>query len=120
MAYTLPNFNLLCSWWASGLDPVTVPDPPSQIDLPCQMYVNPKQSVDGVGGNIVVLIRAPTGVPRWQNDVLFECPQGSGVWFTASGVGMVHMGFVNEYRVAVCYPSNNMRVPGLSVTLPLA
>lgn len=105
MAYTLPNFNLLADVWAVGESPLT-PDLPFIEDVPCQLYVNPKQGHNEGGSLISMMIRWPiTGHTTIGHVGYLWFMKQSGYYFTAFACGNMHRGFPNEYRFAIVYPS---------------
>lgn len=105
MAYTVPDFNVLCDVWSVG----TVPDDdaPAFENVACQFYIYSRGSWD-IQPCELELYHPPIGVrfpvaaaTPWEDGQVFEVPPGSGRYYRARFKERVHLGFPNEYLV--CY-----------------
>jgi len=100
MAFTLPQFNVLCNTW--HFDPVTETYVANLIGQAVQMYVNSREVSDTtfIGfGEAIIFFRFPMGTDVQGSD-LIECDPGSGWFYSVDEVEPVHKGFPNEYLVA--------------------
>lgn len=101
MSYTPPIFNIDCNIWHDGV-PIT--DPPD-IFTQCQLYVNSRVSLnvnetDDEEWVPPIFLRVPFGTDVRRLDSV-ECVAGSGVWYHVRWVERVHLGFANQYVMAL-------------------
>lgn len=101
MSYTPPIFNVDCNIWNP---PTPITDPPS-IYSACQLYVNSRQSVpmnesDGDIHMPAIFLRLPFGTAI-ERGAFVECIAGSGIYYSCRWVERVHLGFINQYTMAL-------------------
>jgi len=101
MSYTLPIFNVDCNIWHSPSVPPAVPD----LFSSCQLYVNSRGLLDIDELNDrewvpPVYLRLPFGTDVRRED-LVECGAGSGNWYHVRWVERMHLGFANQYTIAL-------------------
>lgn len=104
MAFFLPNFNLNVSFWILGHTPSA--DPPDEVDIPCQIYLNTRGLLDitpGGPGDWVppIYLRIPLGVfiPSLGNIAAVQ--PGLTDCYKIRWVQNAHIGFANEYQIAL-------------------
>jgi len=125
MAYTLPNFNLLCDMWDPGHAP-GLGDPPDHVAVPCQLYVLSRGSGAPqlqlrvpstiIGLNIFVGTTPPVGSATGVEIDLFP-----GYYFAVTGNAVVmHAGFPNEYWACQLIHTDNTISGALPAWLPYA
>lgn len=101
MAYTTPNFNLLCDVWNSGHVPGS--DTPDFENVACQLYVNGRTMFDVQPCDLetyqpAIAIRLPPSIiPIWSAGQIFEVPAESGFYYRARFKERMHLGFPNQY-----------------------
>jgi len=105
MGYVLPQFNLLARVWyvprrfSSGA--------PDAVDVPCQLYVYSRPLMDVQYGEKTlwvppVTLRLPKEkVGTWAQMGLVECPSGSERYYLTRWKEWMHLGFPNEYLIAM-------------------
>jgi len=104
MAYTLPQFNVLCDIWDAGNVPVD--DDPDYENVTVQFYVYSRVSFDVQPCELElyqppIQIRMPVAVVAiWETGQVFEVPAESGRYYRARFKEKLHLGFPNEYLVA--------------------
>lgn len=104
-SYTLPEFNLLCNRWAFPAVPFdTAPD---NTDIPVQVYVNNKFSLEITPGGpsywvppIQLRISMADGGIMGVGDILGVDP-GKSDYYRVRWVQRIHAGFVNEYMQVI-------------------
>jgi len=101
MAYTPPIFNVDCNIWHAPSLPPAAPD----LFTQCQLYVNSRGLLDIDEFNDVewvppVYLRLPFGTDVRRLD-LVECGAGTGNWYHVRWVERMHLGFTNQYTVAL-------------------
>jgi len=108
MAFSIPNFNLLCDIWEGPFPTKTL----RVADVPCNLALGRRvQSLFVDPTNILtapaapnLLLPAGTDVRDVDCDVtdsdFVEVPKGSGRWYIVLLVDDVGKGFDNEYRIA--------------------
>lgn len=115
MPYTVPQFNVFTLRWDNGHTPAA--DPPDSAG-DAQFYVNSR--IPGATDQI-----PPTGFRqtlsfRWPAGDLAAMPQGTiyemalampGFYWIVTSSYPIHVGFPNEYLVAVVCPCDNTGTP---------
>ncbi len=109
MAFTVPEFNLLCNVyrgpWATKV--LAVPDLECNLafsrraQLPTAFQTNNEWSVImsllvPAGSDIRSLVNAAV-------EDIIECPSGSGRWYQVGAVDDIGKGFPNEHRCALLF-----------------
>jgi len=99
--FTLPTFNQSCDIWHDGT-PTT--DPPD-LSPACQLYLNTRGLLDIDPSDDTlwqppVWLRVPPGTDVRALDTV-ECPPTSGGVYHVRWIERVHLGFPNEYAVAL-------------------
>jgi len=108
MAFTVPNFNLLCDIWEGPFPTKTR----RLADVPCnlamgrrvqQLFIDPTNILTAPAAPSL-LLPAGTDIRDVDCDVVdsdfVEVPAGSGRWYIVLLVDDVAKGFDNEYRIA--------------------
>lgn len=100
MAYTLPNFNILCDVWILPAKPAD--GPPTHVDIPCQLYRNSRLADNNSPRAQLRLSTlssplVPTSGSGAAGNPIVECPSGSGNFYRAERGEFMHRGFPNEY-----------------------
>lgn len=115
MAYTVPQFNLLCDIWNAGHVP-SVDDPDAE-NVPCQFYLYSRGTFDVQPCELElytppIWIRLPVAeTANFTSGQVFECPAESGRYYRARFKERMHQGFTNEYLVVVVVQCNSHGVP---------
>jgi hypothetical protein len=110
MAFTTPDFNVTFDGWTAGHTPAV--DPPDTVGNPCQLYVNSRIPVDQTPGNPdlwvpIIFLRIPLlGYRPVRGDIL-EVRPPSADYYKARWVQNCHVGFPNEYVIAVVEQCNS-------------
>jgi hypothetical protein len=105
MAFSLPNFNLLVSFWIPGHTPHD--DPPDEVDIPCQIYISNKGFLDIVAGDPdsfrpPIFLRVPFDNEFTQQGTIAAVQPGLGDCYKVRWCQNTHKGFPNEYTVLLC------------------
>lgn len=100
MAFFLPNFNLLLSFWDSPNTPVG--GPPDHVDQPVQVYVSSRGLLDITPGNPSdwippIFLRVPLGSHRPTPGDIGGIQPALTDFYKVRWVQNIHMGFANEY-----------------------
>jgi hypothetical protein len=115
MAYTVPQFNLLCDIWNAGHVP-SVDDPDAE-NVPCQFYLYSRGTFDVQPCELelytpTIWIRLPIGeTANFVSGQVFECPAESGRYYRARFKERMHQGFPNEYLIVVVVQCTEDGVP---------
>jgi hypothetical protein len=110
MAFSLPNFNLLCQGKANfnfnlGLNPV---GPFILPNTPCNLCIWKRNHGDAViiAGQLMYLL-LPAGTAfkgresyAVKNGDAIEVPMGSGRWYSCTSIDSVGLGFPNAHEMA--------------------
>lgn len=101
MAYSLPDFNLLCNRWASPHTPAA--DPPDDVGLSCQVYFSSRSYLDIQPGQpdlwvppIFLRLSVAEGLGSAVGDIYGVDP-GRADYYKVRWVQKTHAGFPNEY-----------------------
>jgi hypothetical protein len=111
-----PVFNLLMNTFQGG---VPYPGAPFQTNVPCQLYVHSRFDID-LPGNLALPIPNPAIMVRYRIEDYselvdeFECPAGSGLLYVPEWVHPVHLGFTNQYMLAMCQMWTTFPAPGVA------
>lgn len=104
MAFFLPSFNLLLSFWNAPNTPAG--GPPDQVDVPAQIYLSTRALLDITPGSPTLWVpplylRIPLGayIPL-ETDIAAVQP-GLTDCYKVRWVQNTHIGFPNEYQVAL-------------------
>lgn len=115
MAFTPPQFNVLCDVWVFPRVP--------RLDLPdyeneaCQFYVTPKgqfflEPVPFTWFPPPIYLRFPyASALVWEKLFIAECPPESGRYFRAYWKEILHLGFPNQYRLVIVEQCDDMGQP---------
>lgn len=110
-----PVFNLSASAWtlpntpASGL--------PDYVELPTQKYLHSRAiGIDADYSESLywlphIIMRFPAGTVAAELSHVFECPEGSGLYYRASFREIMHEGFPNEYHAVYVCQANSTGAP---------
>jgi len=115
VAYTTPNFNLVCDVWIAGNNPGL--GAADYTGVACQKYLYSRLSLDVHPCELElyvppVQIRMPVeALIAWVEGQIFECPQGSENYYRAKFKEQLHEGFTNEYLVAYTVQCNTDGAP---------
>jgi hypothetical protein len=115
MAYTVPQFNLLCDIWNAGHVP-SVDDPDAE-NVPCQFYLYSRGTFDVQPCELElytppIWIRMPIAEEAlFVSGQVFECPAESGRYYRARFKERMHQGFANQYLIVVVVQCNDAGVP---------
>lgn len=123
MAYTLPNFNLLCDIYNPGHSPGNG-DPPDFVGVPCQVYIPTRANP-----TLTAVLRLPNNIAGLTITTGTTPPVGSGtgfvitgypnVFFTAGSASRVnHPGFPNEYWSTTLVSTDNHFNNTVTLNLP--
>jgi len=127
--YRTPTFNVLANVWHGLLPPLLTtgfnPDllPPPHVVIPAQLYVSRygcggffhlvpesiRKTLERAGyaqlrcpkGSDVRAPWMPSSSTTWSDLDIIECPAGSKRYYVAIMVELAHVGFPNEYKVAI-------------------
>jgi hypothetical protein len=117
MAYSLPQFNLLCRVWNSGNNPALGAH--DVEDQPCQFYLYSRGVFDVQPCDLElyqppIYLRFPVEAAVVVSEgQVFEVPKESGRYFRARFKEVMHYGFPNEYLIAIVVQCNAEGVPFL-------
>jgi hypothetical protein len=117
MAYTVPQFPLLCNIASGGS---TWPIVPRITNVKCNLAfgrrVETHNSTDG-SLNMSLLVPAGTDIrggatPASPGNDIVECPAGSGRTYKVLAVDDIGKGFSNEHRIAILAAVSMAQVGG--------
>ena len=99
--YLPPVFSINCNIWHDG---TSTADPPDLFTA-CQLYTNTRglldiQEDDDALWVPPVWLRLPFGTNVQRLDTV-ECPAGSSRWYHVRWVEFAHLGFPNQYTIAL-------------------
>jgi len=125
MAFTLPNFNIVCQLWHYPRDPTS--GPADQSDVPCNFSTSRatlmgRDTANMVGVDLMYrALRVPATVdirctamgPGLGPDIV-EVPQGTGAYYQVQDLATMGQGFPNAHRYCWVVPA-----PGFPLPTPL-
>lgn len=125
MAYTQPQYNLVCSVYEPDVPNVAaIPSfPPRILVQPCALVYGRRVNVASTGGTgaagiplkcMDLLVPALTDIRGLADAASFdivECPAGSGRWYWVYYVDDIGKGWPNEHRVAGLFAIEGTWVP---------
>ncbi|AXH79035.1 MAG: hypothetical protein [Circular genetic element sp.] len=110
MAFTPPIFNVLCDIWFIGRVP-SAGDPDFENQA-CQLYIPSRGILDITPGELElwvppVYLRLPfSAIDIWKVAAVVECPPESGRYYRCRWKDIYHIGFPNQYLVAIVEQCN--------------
>jgi len=113
--YNLPDFNLLCDAWLPPTSPQN--DPPSLVEIPCQLYFHSKADIDQAPQSNEawyppLYLRIPTGVYSPVGGDIIQIRGAFDPYLLVRWWTMTHCGFPNQYISAlVVYCQANGAAP---------
>jgi hypothetical protein len=119
MPYTLPVFNRRYDFWTAAHNPLV--DPPDAAAVPCQPYINSRSPLHvhlnpNPSDLWSIILRLPLGVYTPHGRDVAADVAVPGVFWRVTWVYNIHIGFPNEYLVALvnrCDHSGNLEAPAL-------
>lgn len=115
MAYNLPTFNLLADVWYAGKNPAA--DDPDAENVPLQFYLASKGTYDvdpcdNKNYTPPIWLRMPmTETAIWTSGQVWEVPAETGRYYRARFKDVMHLGFPNQYLIAVVVQCNAEGLP---------
>lgn len=112
MAFTVPNFNLVCNIWRQTGGPPAPPDVVSDCNLAWGRRVSMASPNLTVATGQIITLLLPVGTDV-RSEVCttgadwVEVPAGSGRLYFVYGVDDIGKGFPNEHRFALLLPTDN-------------
>lgn len=113
--YNVPNFNLRIRGWNPGHTPAG--DPPDHTDVPAQLYVRTQSMIatdpfPPVGFKPSIFLRFPTPSLFVLNGSIWEPHnEDPGAYNLVVWLQKVHLGFPNEYLLAMVSQCDAMGTP---------
>jgi len=110
MAFTLPNFMLLCDVYDPA-DPL-YPGTATLLNVPCQLYKNARALISENLDDIRMPIEPiNTSLPYLRAGnagfLVWNLSHTAGYYFQSSYFHQVHAGFANSYFIWTCFATDN-------------